>query len=64
MSGDGWAEGGDGTRISLSTGQGAYFERSEFHSKGSDTGMTVLMVQVSDFELRVLEVPVFVCLTP
>jgi hypothetical protein len=30
-----------------------YFERGERHSKGSDRGMIVLMVQVTDLQLHV-----------
>jgi hypothetical protein len=48
VSGEGWATGGDGVRRSLAAGQGAFFERGEKHSKGTDTGMTVIMVQTHD----------------
>ncbi|MEM7016976.1 MAG: AraC family ligand binding domain-containing protein [Pseudomonadota bacterium] len=44
--GTGWAEGDDGQRVNLKAGQGIYFERGEHHAKGSDSGMTAIMVQV------------------
>jgi quercetin dioxygenase-like cupin family protein len=43
--------GADGQRIELTAGQGVFFERGEHHSKGSDSGMTALMVQVTDLQL-------------
>jgi len=48
--GVGWAIGGDGRRVELSAGQGVYLKRGELHSKGSDTGMTAIMVQVTNIE--------------
>ncbi len=50
VQGAGWAAGGDGRRVELSAGQGAYFERGELHSKGSESGMTAIMVQVAELE--------------
>ena len=50
MNGEGWVVGSDGERIKLKTGQGAFFEPGELHSKGSDIGMTVIMVQVSELK--------------
>ncbi|OKH41725.1 hypothetical protein NIES2101_33905 [Calothrix sp. HK-06] len=50
MNGEGWAAGSDGERIQLKAGQGAFFEPGELHSKGSDIGMTVIMVQASKLE--------------
>ncbi|BAZ49882.1 hypothetical protein NIES4103_24950 [Nostoc sp. NIES-4103] len=32
MSGEGWVSGEDDCRVKLTAGQGAYFERGEFHS--------------------------------
>ena len=48
VAGAGWAAGADGVRVALRAGQGAFFERGELHSKGSDEGMTVIMVQVGE----------------
>jgi quercetin dioxygenase-like cupin family protein len=50
VQGSGWAAGADGARVALRAGQGALFERGERHSKGSDEGMTVIMVQVGDLQ--------------
>jgi quercetin dioxygenase-like cupin family protein len=51
LAGDGWVAGGDGGRRPLAEGQGAFIERGEIHSKGSETGLTALMVQVRDLTL-------------
>jgi quercetin dioxygenase-like cupin family protein len=48
VSGDGWVAGGDGKRLPLAQGRAAFIERGEIHAKGSETGLTALMVQVSD----------------
>jgi hypothetical protein len=40
--------GGDGVRQTLATGEAAFIFRGETHSKGSETGLTALMVQVRD----------------
>jgi len=45
MEGSGWAEGGDGVRVDLPAGKGAFFRRGEMHAKGSLAGLTALMVQ-------------------
>jgi quercetin dioxygenase-like cupin family protein len=44
MDGSGWVTGADGSRVTLSAGQGAFFENGERHSKGSERGMTALMI--------------------
>jgi quercetin dioxygenase-like cupin family protein len=45
MAGEGWVAGADGERVSLRAGEGAFISPDERHSKGSEPGMTVLMVQ-------------------
>ena len=47
VEGSAWAAGEDGKRAALSAGQGAYFATGEVHSKGSDEGATVIMIQVT-----------------
>ena len=47
VTGSGWVSGADGRRVAVAAGQGAYFEKGERHAKGSETGMTAVMVQVS-----------------
>ncbi|HKA57599.1 MAG TPA: hypothetical protein VKD28_03220 [Gemmatimonadales bacterium] len=49
MEGTGWIEGGDGMRHAIGPGQVAFVERGEMHAKGSDAGMTALMIQIRDF---------------
>jgi quercetin dioxygenase-like cupin family protein len=48
LSGGGWVAGGDGERHDVREGHAALITRGETHSKGSETGMTALMVQVRD----------------
>jgi quercetin dioxygenase-like cupin family protein len=48
LSGSGWVAGADGERVALAEGEAALFPRGEMHSKGSERGMTALMVQVRD----------------
>ncbi len=50
VDGSGWVAGTDGVRTPLGAGQGAYFAPGEVHSKGSDPGMTVIMVQADELE--------------
>ena len=45
VEGSGWAEGGDGRHVTLASGRGAFFSKGEMHAKGSDAGLTALMVQ-------------------
>ena len=48
LTGLGWVAGADGGRVSVEPGQAAFWSRGELHSKGSETGMTALMIQVGD----------------
>jgi quercetin dioxygenase-like cupin family protein len=50
LSGDGWVAAGDGIRQPLAAGEAAFITRGEIHSKGSETGLAALMVQVSDLD--------------
>jgi quercetin dioxygenase-like cupin family protein len=50
VEGAGWASGQDGVRVELTAGQGAYFARGELHAKGSDVGMTAIMIQIRELE--------------
>lgn len=58
LSGAGWVAGPDGRHRGLGTGQLAWITRGETHSKGSDVGMTALMVQVHEFTLNAGEAAV------
>jgi quercetin dioxygenase-like cupin family protein len=46
VAGAGWVAGPDGARMPLAAGEAALIRRGEVHAKGSETGMTALMVQV------------------
>jgi quercetin dioxygenase-like cupin family protein len=48
VEGSGWVAGADGRRVELREGQAARIDRGEIHSKGSERGMTAIMVQVSE----------------
>ncbi len=48
IDGSGWVEGGDGARVGVRAGDVAFFARGETHAKGSDDGLTAVMVQVRD----------------
>jgi quercetin dioxygenase-like cupin family protein len=52
LTGSGWVAGADGVQFALVPGQVAYWTRGELHSKGSETGMTALMVQVRELRLE------------
>lgn len=52
VEGSGWAAGGDGERVAITAGQGVWIARGEHHAKGSETGLTALIVQVRDLEPR------------
>ncbi len=45
VNGAGWAAGPDGERVALAAGQGVYIAPGEVHTKGSEPGMTAIMVQ-------------------
>jgi quercetin dioxygenase-like cupin family protein len=51
LDGTAWVAGADGVRRSVGSGQAAYIQRGEIHTKGSEAGLTALMLQVHDFEL-------------
>ena len=48
VEGSGWAEGGDGVRVDLPAGRGAFFRKGEMHAKGSEAGLTAIMVQAGE----------------
>ena len=48
VDGSGWVSGDDGLPRPLSAGMGAFFARGEVHAKGSDTGLTAIMVQLTE----------------
>ena len=51
VDGTGWVAAADGRRVPLAAGEGVYFAPGEMHSKGSEEGMTAIMVQVETLAL-------------
>lgn len=51
VAGEGWVSGDDGVRVEVSSGDVVMFDRGERHSKGTETGMSVVMVQVRDLDV-------------
>jgi quercetin dioxygenase-like cupin family protein len=49
--GSGWVAGDNGERVPLAEGEAAFIRRGEIHSKGSEAGLTALMIQVRDLAL-------------
>jgi len=50
VDGRGWVAGSDEQRQEVSPGDVAFFERGEQHAKGSDHGMTAVMIQIYDLD--------------
>jgi quercetin dioxygenase-like cupin family protein len=48
VAGGGWVSGVDGVRLPVATGAGAFIPRGEVHAKGSASGMTAIMVQLTE----------------
>jgi quercetin dioxygenase-like cupin family protein len=48
--GNGWAAGSDGRRRAVAVGEAALIRRGELHSKGSNTGLVALMLQVHQLD--------------
>ena len=48
VAGSGWVSGGDGVPRPLGVGRGALIGRGEVHAKGTDVGLTAIMVQLTD----------------
>ena len=48
VAGSGWVSGGDGLQRPIGVGRGAFITRGEVHAKGSDTGLTAIMLQVTE----------------
>lgn len=49
VQGAGWVAGADGVRQALATLEGAFVPAGEMHAKGSEAGMTAVMLQSSKF---------------
>ncbi len=55
VEGSAWVRGREGAKVVMTRGQGAYFERGEMHSKGSDEGAMVVMIQSEALRLAAPE---------
>lgn len=58
VQGEGWVRGKAPRRFSIKTGQSAYWEESEWHESGTETGMTVIIIEGSRFDPAELMPPV------
>ncbi|MCA1842805.1 MAG: hypothetical protein LC792_06355 [Actinobacteria bacterium] len=47
VEGSGWVSGRDGTRLAIATGQAAVWDAGEEHESGTDTGMTVAILEAA-----------------
>lgn len=52
LEGSGWAAGADGVRQPISRGRVAFIAPREVHSKGSEGGMSALMIQLTTFSIE------------
>jgi quercetin dioxygenase-like cupin family protein len=50
VDGTGWVEGEDGIKEEIRSGEAAYFAPGETHAKGSNAGMTAVMIQLDQLE--------------
>lgn len=55
ISGVGWAAGSDGARCPLEAGQAAFIARGEMHSKGAESNLLAVIVQVEQLTLTSAE---------
>lgn len=50
VEGSGWGAAADGVRTPLVRGQAARYRRGEVHSKGSESGMKAIMIQIREMQ--------------
>ena len=58
VQGQGWVRGEDPERISIQAGQAAYWLKAEWHESGTETGMTVIIIEGPNFDPAKLMPPV------
>jgi quercetin dioxygenase-like cupin family protein len=51
VDGQGWASGGEEQVVQLTAGQGAVWEPGEEHESGTDTGMSVVVLEGGEIEV-------------
>lgn len=59
VQGEGWVRGQDENRISVKMGEGVFWERGEWHESGSENGMTCIIIQCDDIDIKQLHVCLF-----
>jgi quercetin dioxygenase-like cupin family protein len=50
VQGQGWVRGECAGRISIQAGQASYWDKGEWHESGTETGMTVIIIEGSKFD--------------
>ena len=50
VQGQGWVRGEDSERIPIRAGQAAYWQKEEWHESGTEAGMTVIIIEGTDFD--------------
>lgn len=58
VQGEGWVRSKTSDKTLLKSGQAAYWEREEWHESGSETGMTVIIIEGVNFDPAKLMPPV------
>ncbi|MGG0463806.1 cupin domain-containing protein [Priestia aryabhattai] len=52
VEGEGWVTGGDQKRVSIKRGEAALWGKGEWHTSGSETGMTAIVIQSEVYTLK------------
>jgi len=58
LQGEGWVRGESSGRTLIEAGQAAFWQKDEWHESGTDTGMTVIMIEGVDIDPAKLMPPV------
>ena len=58
VQGEGWVGGETSDKTSIKAGQAAYWEKEEWHKSGTETGMTVIIIEGVNFDPAKLMSPV------
>jgi hypothetical protein len=48
IAGGGWVRGETDERFPITSGQAAFWEKGELHASGSESGMTVIVIEAED----------------
>ena len=48
--GEGWVRAGTSDKTSIKAGQAAFWEKGEWHESGTETGMTVIIIEGINFD--------------